>query len=139
MFGAKPPRSVRPSISTRSPRRSSAHAAVARRVGRRQDELPELAVVNDQGDVRQLVDVGDGGAHANRVAARAFVLRQRADRADGGERRQRGARTAWPRAAAVVGRTAMDERENQERKRVPAAHGWDSSKEKAEGIREKEF
>ena len=61
-----------------------------RRVGGRDDELPELSIVNDQADVGLFVEVGDDPLDADAVAARAFVLRQCADVLDGGEGGQRG-------------------------------------------------
>ena len=79
-FGAKPPRTVRPSISTRSPRRSSRQAPRGGGIGRAAHELPELAVVDDHADVRLLVDVRDDAPDPHRVAAGALVLRERGSR-----------------------------------------------------------
>ena len=63
-----------------------------RRIGGRHEKLAELAIVNDQADVGLFIDVRDGASDADAVAARAFVLRQRADVLDGGEGGQRGVR-----------------------------------------------
>ena len=90
-FGAKPPRMVRPSTSTTSPRRRSRQKLAFGSAGG-DEELPELSIVNDQADVGLLVDVGDGPFDADAVAARPFVLRERADVLDGGEGGQRGVR-----------------------------------------------
>ena len=52
------------------------------------DELSDLTVVHDQGARVRLVEVGNHAADSDRIAARAFVLRERANGGDVGQQRQ---------------------------------------------------
>ena len=89
--------------------------------------------MDDQADVRLLVDVRDDAADANRIAARTFILGERANRADGREGRQPGRRRLGARRGGC-GQNHRRERENQRRKGSPAAHGGIVAREKAEGM-----
>ena len=92
-----------------------------RGIGRRHEELSELAVVDDQVDLRLLVDVGHGAADANRIAARPFILGERANRADGRQGRECGSSPLGARGGGG-GQDHCRERDNQIGRMGPAAH-----------------
>ena len=94
--------------------------------------------MDEQADVGPLVDVRDGAADADRVAARAFVLRERANRADGRERRQ-GGRRRLPARRAGMARTAMASARTSRGRGDRPRTGGIVAREKAEGIREKNY
>ena len=80
--------------------------------------------MDDDADVRPLVDVRDDAADPHRVAARALVLRQRANRPDGGERWQI-AEAALAALRCRQGRASGGhQREDTIEEEGPAAHGW---------------
>ena len=94
----------------------------------RNDELPEPAVVDDDADVRTLVDMRDDTPDAHRIAARALVLRQRADCPDGREGWQIAGR-CLPALRCRQGPSHGQQREDNDRKEGPASHGRDTSAE----------
>ena len=75
----------------------------------RRHELSELTVVNDQGDVGPLVEVGHDAADADGISSGPFILRERPDLFDGGEGSQRGA------GGRLCGSTAGDRKPPEQR------------------------
>src|SRR5207302_10462800 len=74
----------------------------------RRNELPELAVVDDQRVRIGLVEMRNDRADANRIPARTLILRKRSNRVDAREHRERRVARGERRCAATDGRQQDD-------------------------------
>ena len=89
-------------------------------IGWRLHELAKVPVVHDERITQVLVEVGDGRANADRVAALPLVLRQGADIRDAGEKGQAWRFGLGRRAKA---QTPHLQTRNQDRPGHPDEHG----------------